>query len=71
MKLLKIASIKSFIDNSTAIHSADVFLTLDKDMNGTLSKQELGEYADGTLTEIFIERGVYKFLPNLLGSIIC
>ena len=37
--------------------SADVFLSLDKDMNGTLSKQELQEYAEGTLTEIFIERG--------------
>lgn len=36
---------------------ADMFLALDKDMNGTLSKQELQEYADGTLTEIFIERG--------------
>lgn len=35
----------------------DMFLALDKDMNGTLSKQELREYADGTLTEIFIERG--------------
>ncbi|KAA3480956.1 putative serine/threonine-protein phosphatase 2A regulatory subunit B'' subunit TON2 [Gossypium australe] len=33
-----------------------MFLALDKDMNGTLSKQELKEYADGTLTEIFIER---------------
>lgn len=36
---------------------ADMFLALDKDMNGTLSKQELREYADGTLTDIFIERG--------------
>lgn len=34
-----------------------MFLALDKDTNGTLSKQELKEYADGTLTEIFIERG--------------
>lgn len=34
-----------------------MFLALDKDMNGTLSKQELREYADGTLTDIFIERG--------------
>jgi len=33
-----------------------MFLALDKDMNGTLSKQELREYADGTLTDIFIER---------------
>jgi len=38
-------------------YCADMFLALDKDMNGTLSKQELKEYADGTLTEIFIERG--------------
>lgn len=37
-----------------------MFLALDKDMNGTLSKQELREYADGTLTEIFIERGNFK-----------
>lgn len=29
----------------------------DKDASGSLSKQELKEYADGTLTEIFIERG--------------
>jgi len=36
---------------------ADMFLALDKDQNGTLGKQELKEYADGTLTEIFIERG--------------
>lgn len=34
-----------------------MFLALDKDMNGTLSKQELRDYADGTLTDIFIERG--------------
>ncbi|GKV38996.1 hypothetical protein SLEP1_g46839 [Rubroshorea leprosula] len=33
-----------------------MFLALDKDQSGTLSKQELKEYADGTLTEIFIER---------------
>ena len=37
-----------------------MFLALDKDMNGTLSKQELREYADGTLTDIFIERGMKK-----------
>ncbi|KAF7145707.1 hypothetical protein RHSIM_Rhsim04G0218600 [Rhododendron simsii] len=36
--------------------STDIFLALDKDMNGTLSKQELREYADATLTDIFIER---------------
>jgi serine/threonine-protein phosphatase 2A regulatory subunit B'' len=35
----------------------DTFLGLDKDMNGTLSKEELQGYADGTLTDIFIERG--------------
>ncbi|KAA8514818.1 hypothetical protein F0562_017997 [Nyssa sinensis] len=35
----------------------DMFLALDKDMNGTLSKQELREYAEGTLFVIFIERG--------------
>jgi len=34
-----------------------MFLALDKDTNGTLSKQELRDYADGTLTDIFIERG--------------
>ncbi|KAL5221023.1 hypothetical protein ABZP36_025736 [Zizania latifolia] len=33
-----------------------MFLALDKDTNGTLSKHELKEYADGTLTDIFIER---------------
>lgn len=41
--------------------SADMFLALAKDMNGghgTLSKQALREYADGTLTDIFIERGM-------------
>lgn len=37
---------------------ADTFLGLDKDMNGTLSKEELQAYADGTLTDIFIERGM-------------
>lgn len=41
--------------------SADMFIALDKDANGTLSKQELREYADGTLTEIFIERGTTAF----------
>ncbi|KAI3677761.1 hypothetical protein L6452_37029 [Arctium lappa] len=34
----------------------DTFLDLDKDTNGTLGKEELGAYADGTLTDIFIER---------------
>ncbi|GBG70700.1 hypothetical protein CBR_g7999 [Chara braunii] len=32
------------------------FLSLDKDMNGTLSKAELLAYGDGNLTDIFIER---------------
>lgn len=54
------------------MHSVDMFLALDKDMNGTLSKQELREYADGTLTEIFIERGKHfikmsRFCFNLLN----
>lgn len=34
---------------TTAQRICDMFLELDKDMNGTLSKQELREYADGTL----------------------
>nr|GMD99769.1 probable serine/threonine-protein phosphatase 2A regulatory subunit B'' subunit TON2 [Ipomoea batatas] len=42
---------------TSAQRICDMFLALDKDMNGTLSKQELREYADGTLTDIFIERG--------------
>ncbi|THG11447.1 hypothetical protein TEA_002440 [Camellia sinensis var. sinensis] len=42
---------------SNQFSPADMFLALDKDMNGTLSKQELREYVDGTLTDIFIERG--------------
>ncbi|AQK42209.1 Discordia 1 [Zea mays] len=41
---------------TSAQRICDMFLALDKDTNGTLSKQELKEYADGTLTEIFIER---------------
>ncbi|KAI8561594.1 hypothetical protein RHMOL_Rhmol04G0352300 [Rhododendron molle] len=41
---------------TSAQRICDMFLALDKDMNGTLSKQELREYADGTLTDIFIER---------------
>ncbi|RCV04493.1 hypothetical protein SETIT_1G006000v2 [Setaria italica] len=41
---------------TSAQRICDMFLALDKDQNGTLSKQELKEYADGTLTEIFIER---------------
>ncbi|KAG6491523.1 hypothetical protein ZIOFF_046455 [Zingiber officinale] len=42
---------------TSAQRICDMFLALDKDKNGTLSKQELKEYAEGTLTEIFIERG--------------
>lgn len=42
--------------------SVDIFILLDKDNNGTLSKQELREYADGALTEIIIERGMHKNL---------
>ncbi|KAJ0914907.1 putative guanylate cyclase activating protein [Helianthus annuus] len=34
----------------------DMFIDLDKDANGTLSEEELQGYADGTLTEIFIQR---------------
>ncbi|CAK9159743.1 unnamed protein product [Ilex paraguariensis] len=41
---------------TSAQRICDMFLALDKDMNGTLSKQELREYADGTLTDIFVER---------------
>ncbi|KAL1832545.1 hypothetical protein ACET3Z_002196 [Daucus carota] len=41
---------------TSAQRICDMFMALDKDMNGTLSKQELREYADGTLTDIFIER---------------
>ncbi|XP_025611511.1 probable serine/threonine-protein phosphatase 2A regulatory subunit B'' subunit TON2 isoform X2 [Arachis hypogaea] len=41
---------------TSAQRICDMFLALDKDASGSLSKQELREYADGTLTEIFIER---------------
>ncbi|KAL0287028.1 UNVERIFIED_CONTAM: putative serine/threonine-protein phosphatase 2A regulatory subunit B'' subunit TON2 [Sesamum radiatum] len=41
---------------TSAQRICDMFLALDKDMNGTLSKPELRDYADGTLTDIFIER---------------
>ncbi|WZZ38590.1 hypothetical protein YC2023_034849 [Brassica napus] len=41
---------------TSAQRICDMFLALDKDCGGSLSKQELKEYADGTLTEIFIER---------------
>ncbi|KAL6513356.1 putative serine/threonine-protein phosphatase 2A regulatory subunit B'' subunit ton2 [Orobanche gracilis] len=42
---------------TSAHRICDMFLALDKDMNGTLRKEELRDYADGTLTDIFIERG--------------
>jgi hypothetical protein len=45
-----------------------MFLALDKDTNGTLSKQELKEYADGTLTEIFIERGLHLLSLRMIKS---
>eukprot|EP00252_Welwitschia_mirabilis_P017164 TRINITY_DN38080_c0_g1_i1.p1 TRINITY_DN38080_c0_g1~~TRINITY_DN38080_c0_g1_i1.p1 ORF type:complete len:482 (+),score=110.92 TRINITY_DN38080_c0_g1_i1:173-1618(+) len=41
---------------TTAQRVCDMFVALDKDSNETLSKQELREYADGNLTDIFIER---------------
>ncbi|KAG6434166.1 hypothetical protein SASPL_105788 [Salvia splendens] len=41
---------------TSAQRICDMFLALDKDMSGSLSKQELRDYADGTLTDIFIER---------------
>ncbi|XP_042415700.1 probable serine/threonine-protein phosphatase 2A regulatory subunit B'' subunit TON2 isoform X2 [Zingiber officinale] len=44
---------------TSAQRICDMFLALDKDKNGTLSKQELKEYAEGTLTEIFIEREMF------------
>ncbi|XP_017256326.1 probable serine/threonine-protein phosphatase 2A regulatory subunit B'' subunit TON2 isoform X1 [Daucus carota subsp. sativus] len=41
---------------TSAQRICDMFLALDKDMSGTLNKHELRAYADGTLTDIFIER---------------
>lgn len=44
---------------TSAQRICEMFLALNKDTSGnygTLSKQELREYADGTLTDIFIER---------------
>ncbi|XP_071705096.1 probable serine/threonine-protein phosphatase 2A regulatory subunit B'' subunit TON2 [Rutidosis leptorrhynchoides] len=41
---------------ASAQRICDIFLDLDKDANGTLSKEELQGYADATLTDIFIER---------------
>ncbi|XP_024995484.1 probable serine/threonine-protein phosphatase 2A regulatory subunit B'' subunit TON2 [Cynara cardunculus var. scolymus] len=47
-------------DNWFSVASAqricDTFLDLDKDTNGTLGKDELRAYAEGSLTDIFIER---------------
>ncbi|KAJ7536115.1 hypothetical protein O6H91_12G056800 [Diphasiastrum complanatum] len=48
--------VENWFSLSSAQRICDLFLSLDKDMNGTLSKQELQDYADGTFTEIFIER---------------
>lgn len=46
-----------------------MFLALDKDMSGSLSKQELRDYADGTLTDIFIERGMNLLCPLKANTI--
>ncbi|KVH95604.1 Calcium-binding EF-hand [Cynara cardunculus var. scolymus] len=44
-------------DNWFSVASAQhTFLDLDKDTNGTLGKDELRAYAEGSLTDIFIER---------------
>ncbi|GJY20279.1 probable serine/threonine-protein phosphatase 2A regulatory subunit B'' subunit TON2 [Tanacetum coccineum] len=51
-----------WFSRTSAQRICDVFLALDKDMNGTLSKHELQEYADGTLTYIFIERAFDEHL---------
>ncbi|CAI9304523.1 unnamed protein product [Lactuca saligna] len=48
--------VENWFSMTSAQHVCDMFLALDKDMNRTLSKQELREHADGTLTDIFIER---------------
>ncbi|GJR04059.1 probable serine/threonine-protein phosphatase 2A regulatory subunit B'' subunit TON2, partial [Tanacetum coccineum] len=55
---------KVLLSNCSGTHgtTSDVFLALDKDMNGSLSKQELREYTDGTLTDIFIERAFDEHL---------
>ncbi|PIA61595.1 hypothetical protein AQUCO_00300839v1 [Aquilegia coerulea] len=54
---------------TSAQRICDMFLALDKDMNGTLSKQELREYADGTLTEIFIERAFDEHVRRGKGGV--
>lgn len=58
IKAFKVKMILNSVRSSLCYYCTDMFLALDKDKNGTLSKQELKEYADGTLTEIFIERGI-------------
>ncbi|PQQ06341.1 putative serine/threonine-protein phosphatase 2A regulatory subunit B subunit TON2 [Prunus yedoensis var. nudiflora] len=47
---------ENWFSMASAKRVCDIFILLDKDNNGTLSKQELREYADGALTEIIIER---------------
>lgn len=37
----------------------DVFFVFDKDMNGSFNKEELKEYVDGILIDIFIEWGMF------------
>ncbi|KAJ0092264.1 hypothetical protein Patl1_25116 [Pistacia atlantica] len=53
---------------TSAQRICDMYLALDKDMNGTLTKQDLREYADGTLTEIFIERVFDEHVRRGKGS---
>jgi len=59
---MKSLCLSSSLTTFSILDLADMFLALDKDMNGTLSKQELREYADGTLTDIFIERGSKTYI---------
>ncbi|CAA7061891.1 unnamed protein product [Microthlaspi erraticum] len=53
---------------TSAQRICDMFLALDKDMSGSLCKQELKEYADGTLTEIFIERVFDEHVRRIKSS---
>ncbi|KAK9136968.1 hypothetical protein Sjap_007562 [Stephania japonica] len=53
---------------TSAQRICDLFLALDKDMNGTLSKQELREYADSSLTDIFIERAFDEHVRRSKGG---
>ncbi|CAI9282486.1 unnamed protein product [Lactuca saligna] len=48
--------VENWFSMTSAQRVYHMFLALDKDMNRTLSKQELREYAAVTLTDIFIER---------------